>query len=93
MAIENEPTSAIEKTIWVNRKDEARGILLESISIDLWFHVSACKTPNKIWTTLESLFGKKDEMRGHILEVELNTLDPKSIDNIQDFLPSLNISY
>ena len=24
-------------------------------------------------------------MRGHMLEVELNTLDPKSFDNIQDF--------
>jgi hypothetical protein len=24
-------------------------------------------------------------MRGHLLEVELNTLDPKSFDNIQDF--------
>jgi hypothetical protein len=34
---------------------------------------------------LESLFGKKDEMRGHMLEVELNTLDPKSFDNIHDF--------
>jgi hypothetical protein len=34
---------------------------------------------------LESLFGKKDEMRGHMLEVELNTLDPKSFDNIQYF--------
>jgi hypothetical protein len=54
------------------------------ISSDLWFHVAACKTPNEIWTTLESLFGKQDEMRGHMLEVELNTLDPKSFDNIQD---------
>jgi hypothetical protein len=36
------------------------------------------------WTTLESLFGKQDEMRGHMLEVELNTLDPKSFDNKQD---------
>jgi hypothetical protein len=35
---------------------------------------------------LESLFGKQDEMRGHMLEVELNTLDPKSFDSIQDFL-------
>jgi hypothetical protein len=34
---------------------------------------------------LEGLFGKQDEMRGHMLEVELNTLDPKSFDNIQDF--------
>jgi hypothetical protein len=31
---------------------------------------------------LEGLFGKQDEMRGHMLEVELNTLDPKSFDNI-----------
>jgi hypothetical protein len=58
---------------------------LELISTDLWFHVATCKTPNKIWTTLEGLFGKKDEMRGHMLEVELNTLDPKRFDNIQDF--------
>jgi hypothetical protein len=34
---------------------------------------------------LEGLFGKQDEMRGHMLEVELNTLDPKSFDNIHDF--------
>jgi hypothetical protein len=34
---------------------------------------------------LEGLFGKKDEMQGHMLEVELNTLDPKSFDNIHDF--------
>jgi hypothetical protein len=33
---------------------------------------------------LEELFGKQDEMQGHMLEVELNTLDPKSFDNIQD---------
>jgi hypothetical protein len=51
----------------------------------------ACKTPNEIWTTLESLFGKQDEMRGHMLEVELNTLDPKSFDNIQISLLSLNL--
>jgi hypothetical protein len=46
----------------VNRKDETTGLLLELISIDLWFHVAACKTPNEIWTTLEELFGKQDEM-------------------------------
>jgi hypothetical protein len=85
MAIETEPTSAIEKMRWGNLKDEATGLLLELISIDLWFHVAACKTPNKIWTTLEGLFGNQDEMQGHMLEVELNTLDPKSFDNIQPF--------
>jgi hypothetical protein len=34
---------------------------------------------------LEGIFGKQDEMRGHILEVEMLTLDPKSFENIQDF--------
>jgi hypothetical protein len=75
----------IEKMRWVNCKDEARRLLLELISTNLWFHVAACKTPNKIWTTLEGHFGKQTEMRGRMLEVELNTLDPKSFDNIQDF--------
>jgi hypothetical protein len=82
---ETKHTSAIEKTIWVNRKDEATRPLIQLISTNLWFHVFACKTPNAIWTTLEILFGKRDQMRGHILELELNTLDPKSFDNIQDF--------
>jgi hypothetical protein len=74
----------LEKTIWVNRKYEAKILLLELIYIDLWFHVSACMTPNATWTTLEGFFEKEDEMQGHMLEVELNTLDPKSFDNIQD---------
>ena len=53
MVTETEPTSSIKKMRWVNHKDEATRILLELISTDLWFHVVACKTPNKIWTTLE----------------------------------------
>jgi hypothetical protein len=85
MTTETKPTSTIEKMRWVNRKDEATRLLLDLIFTDLWFHVVACKTPNEIWTTLEGLFGKQDEMRSHMFEVELNTLDPKSFDNIQDF--------
>jgi hypothetical protein len=84
MVTETKPTSTLEKTTWVNCKDEATRILFQLISIDLWFHVSTCKTPNGIWTTLEGLFGKKDEMQGHMLEVELNTLDPKSFYNIHN---------
>jgi hypothetical protein len=61
MATETEPTSVIEKMRWGNRKDEAKGIILELISTDLWFHVAASKTPNKIWTTLEGFLGNQDE--------------------------------
>jgi hypothetical protein len=35
------------------------------------------------------LFGNKYEMRGHMLEVELLTLDPKIFDHIQDFFTKL----
>jgi hypothetical protein len=44
---------------------------------------------------LEGLFGKQDEMQGHMLEVELNTLDPKCFDNIHDLFTkfkSLNLN-
>jgi hypothetical protein len=33
---------------------------------------------------LRRFVGKKDEKRGHMLEVELNTLDPKNFDTIHD---------
>jgi hypothetical protein len=58
--------------------DEAFGTICSFISLDLLFHISYCKTPNEAWTTMEGLFGKHDEMRGHMIEVEMLTLDPKS---------------
>jgi hypothetical protein len=49
------------------------------MSPELLFHIEACTTPDEIWTKLEDLFGKQDEMRGHMLEVELNSLDPEAL--------------
>jgi hypothetical protein len=85
MNTDTEPTSAIEKSKYLNRMDKALGTICSLISPDLLFHISSCKTLNEAWTILEGLFGKQDEMRGHMLEVELLTLDPKSFENIQDF--------
>jgi hypothetical protein len=65
--------------------NEALRTICSLISPDILFHISSCKTPNEAWTILEGLFGKKDEMRGHMLMVEILTLDPKSFENIQDF--------
>jgi hypothetical protein len=65
--------------------DEAFGTICSLISPELLFHISSCKTPNEAWTTMEGIFGKQDEMRGHMLEVEFLTLDPKTFDNLQDF--------
>jgi hypothetical protein len=85
MKIETKPTSFIVKTKYLNRMDEAFGTICSLISPKLLFHISSCKTPNESWTTMEGSFFKQDEMRGHMLEVELLTLDPKTFDNIQDF--------
>jgi hypothetical protein len=79
---DTESTSAIEKSKYLNHMDEALGTICSLISLDLLFHISSCKTPNESRTTLEGIFGKQDEMRGHILEVDLLTLDPKIFDNI-----------
>jgi hypothetical protein len=85
MNIEIEPKSSIEKSKYLNRMDEAFGTICSLISPELLFRISSCKTPNEAWTTMERVFGKQYEMRGHMLEVELLTLDPKTFDNLQDF--------
>jgi hypothetical protein len=58
MNTDTEPTSAIEKSKYLNRMDEALGTICNIISPDLLFHISSCKTPNEDWTILEGLFGK-----------------------------------
>jgi hypothetical protein len=85
MNTDTDPISSIEKSKYLNRMDEALRTICSLISPDLLFHISSCKTPNEAWTILEGIFGKEDEKRGHMLEVELLTLDRKIFDNIQDF--------
>ena len=62
MDTEDEPGSAIEKSIFLNKKDEAFGFLCLSISDDLLFHLTNLKTPKQIWDKLESLYGKHDDL-------------------------------
>jgi hypothetical protein len=85
MAMEKKPTSAIEKSKYIIRMNEACGALCIHMSPELLFHVSTCKSPNEIWTTMEGLFGKQYEMRGHMFEVKLLALDSEIFENIQDF--------
>jgi hypothetical protein len=51
-------TSAIEKSKYLNRMDEALGTIYSLISPDLLFHISSYKTPNEAWKILEGFFGK-----------------------------------
>jgi hypothetical protein len=84
MAIVVNPASSIKKNRYLNRMDEACNLLYVSMSLALMFHIQACTTPNEIWKKLENLFGKQDEMRGHVVKVEINSLGPRNFDNIQD---------
>ena len=69
----------------LNRLDEAFGFMCTHISRDLLFHLEGLRTPKESWDKLESLFGKQDEIRGHILENELIALRPSSFETIQQF--------
>ena len=71
-----EPTTAIEKSKYLNQMDEAYGALCVNISPELLFHIYSSKNTNEVWTTMKGLFGKQDEMKCHMLEVELLSLDP-----------------
>ena len=76
MAMKVEPTTAIENSKYLNQMDEAYGALCMNISPELLFHISSDETLNEVWTTMKGLFRKQDEMKGHMLEVELLSLDP-----------------
>jgi hypothetical protein len=79
MEIETEPTSSIEKSKYINQIGEAFGTICSLVSPELLFHISSCKTPNEAWTTMEGIFGKKEKIMGHMLEVEFLTLDSKNL--------------
>ena len=80
---EVEPHHPAEKNKFMNRLDEAFGYLCTHISRDLLFHLEGLRTPKESWEKLEVLFGKKDELRGHILENESIALHPSSLETIQ----------
>ena len=85
MDTEDEPGSAIEKSRFLNKKDEAFGFLCLSISRDLLFHLSGLKTPKEIWEKLETLYGKQDDLRVYQLENELMSLQPSNFETLNDF--------
>ena len=63
--IEEEPDSDKDKDKYMNRLDEAIGLMQFSVSRDLQFHIQYLETPKEVWDKLASLFDKHDEMRIH----------------------------
>ena len=85
MGRETEPQQYVEKKKNLNRLDEAFDFMCTHIFRDLLFHLEDLKTPKEAWEKLKSLFGKHDELRGHILENEMIALQPSSFESIQQF--------
>ena len=85
MDTEPELGSTIDKSRFLNKKDEAFGFLCLSISQDLLFHLSGLKTPKEIWDKLETLYGKQDDLRVYQLKNELMSLQPSNFETLNDF--------
>ena len=84
MGRENELQQYVENN-FLNWLDEAFGFMCTHISCDLLFHLEGLRNPKEAWDKLKYLFGKQDELRGHILENELISLYPNSFGSIQQF--------
>ena len=85
MGREVEPQENLEKSKYLNKIDESFRFMCIHISIELLFHLKGLRTPKEVWDKIESLFGKHDEMRGHILENELVSLHPNKFETIQQY--------
>ena len=70
MGREVEPQQPLENLKHLNKLDEAFGFMCIHISREILFHLDGLRTPKEVWDKLKSLFGKQNEIRGHILENE-----------------------
>ena len=55
------------------------------ISHDILFHLEGLRNLKESWDKIESLFGKQDDLRGHIVENGLIALQPSSFGSIKQF--------
>ena len=80
---EVEPHQLVQKNNFLNHLDEAFGYLCTHISRGLLFHLEGLRTPKESWEKLEDLFGKQDELQGHLLENELIALHHSNFETIE----------
>jgi hypothetical protein len=69
---------------------KALGCLRSLVSLDIMFQLDGCTNSHDAWEKLKTLYGTTDEVRGYQLDNELMSLDPKSFDNIQDYVTKVN---
>jgi hypothetical protein len=83
---EKEPTNDDKKAKWVNRSDEARGLIGMSISPDLRYHLQEIDDPKEAWEKIESMFGKLNIIQAQQLKNQVLTLSPSDFSCLGDYL-------
>jgi hypothetical protein len=83
---EKEPSDADKKVKCANRSDEARGLIIMSISPDLRFHLKEIDDLDEAWENIEFVFGKLNIIRAQQLENQVLTLSPSDFSCIGDYL-------
>ena len=68
MGREVEPQQYLEKSKYHNKLDEYFGFMCIHISREKLFHLDELKNPKEVRDKIEFLFGKYNEIRGHILD-------------------------
>ena len=83
---ETKPTDGDKAAKWLNKQDQARGLIGMSIAQDLQFHIQEIDTRDAAMKKLNTIFGIQNEIRAHQLENELLTFDPNNFSSIEYFL-------
>jgi hypothetical protein len=86
---EEEPTDDKKYVKWINRNDEACGLIRMPISHDLSFHLQGIDAPNKSWENHEAMFGKHNIIQYHQLENQLINLIANYFPCIEDYFSKL----
>ena len=80
---EVKPQQPLENLKYLNKLDEYFGFMCIHISRVLLFYIYGLKTPREVWKNIESLLGKQDEIRMHIIENEVIYLEPNNLESVQ----------
>ena len=83
MGREVEPHEPLENLKYLNKLNEEFGFMCIHISRELLFHINGLENPKEVCEKIGSLFGKKDELMGHILQNDIKELQPNNFKTIQ----------
>jgi hypothetical protein len=83
---EKAPTDDDKKSKWANINDEAHGLIIMSISLDLRFYLKEIDDLEEAWEKIESVIGKLNIIQAQQVENQVLTLNPSDFSFLGDYL-------